>query len=60
MTLREILVAVPADGKGMLNVGADEEAKAKAEALRARVAGGESFEKLVAERPTRRRRPTAA
>lgn len=49
VTLREILVAVPADSKG-LNVGVDEAAKAKAEEIRERVTkGGESFEKLAAE-----------
>ena len=49
VTLREILVAVPTDSKG-LNVGVDEAAKAKAEALRERVTkGGESFEKLAGE-----------
>ena len=49
MMIREMLVAVPADAKGTLNVAKDDEAKAKAEALRARVAGGESFEKLAGE-----------
>lgn len=48
VTLRELLVAVPADPKG-INVGIEEEAKKKAEALRARVASGEAFEKVVAE-----------
>jgi peptidyl-prolyl cis-trans isomerase SurA len=49
VTLREILVAVPADSKG-LNVAADEAAKEKAEEIRKRVTtGGESFEKLAAE-----------
>ncbi len=46
--LREILVAVPSDGKSV-NVGLDEEARAKAEALRARILKGERFEKLAAE-----------
>jgi parvulin-like peptidyl-prolyl isomerase len=46
VTLREILVAVPNDGKA-LNVGRDEAAKAKAEQLRARAAGGENFMKLA-------------
>ncbi len=46
--LREILVAVPADARGV-NVAADETAKAKAEQIRARVTGGEAFEKIVAE-----------
>ena len=53
LMIREMLVAVPADPKGTLNVGKDDEAKAKAEALRARVAGGESFEKLAARRQRR-------
>ena len=50
MTLREILIAVPADSKG-LNVAADEAAKAKADEIRRRVTttGGESFEKVAAE-----------
>jgi len=48
VTLREILVAVPVDPKG-LNVAADEAAKDKAAAIRARAVGGESFEKLAAE-----------
>lgn len=50
MMIREMLVAVQADPKGMLNVGRDDDAKTKAEALRARVTtGGESFEKLASE-----------
>jgi peptidyl-prolyl cis-trans isomerase SurA len=49
VTLREILVAVPGDPK-VLNVAADEAAKAKADEIRTRVtAGGENFEKLAAE-----------
>ena len=48
ITLREILVSVPSDGK-VLNVGLDEEAKQKAEAIRARIVAGESFEKLAGE-----------
>jgi peptidyl-prolyl cis-trans isomerase SurA len=49
VTLREILVNVPGDGK-TLNVAADEAAKARAEEIRRRVtSGGESFEKLAAE-----------
>jgi parvulin-like peptidyl-prolyl isomerase len=49
ITLREILVAVPSDSKG-LNVGVDEAAKSHAEEIRERVTkGGESFEKLAAE-----------
>ncbi len=46
VTLREILVKVPTDGKN-INVGADEEAKAKAESIRERAVKGESFEKLA-------------
>jgi parvulin-like peptidyl-prolyl isomerase len=48
ITARELLVSVPADAKG-INVALDEEAKAKADRLRARALAGESFEKLVAE-----------
>jgi peptidyl-prolyl cis-trans isomerase SurA len=49
VTLREVLVSVAADAKG-LNVAADEAAKAKAEEIRKRVtSGGESFEKVAAE-----------
>jgi parvulin-like peptidyl-prolyl isomerase len=48
LTLRELLVAVPSDGK-TLNVGLDEEAKVKADAARARAVAGEAFEKLVGE-----------
>jgi parvulin-like peptidyl-prolyl isomerase len=48
ITLREVLVSVGLE-QGGLNVGKDEEAKAKAEQLRARAAKGESFEKLAAE-----------
>src|SRR5438874_738476 len=46
VTLREILVAVPTDPKG-INVGVDEAAKERAQQIRARVTtGGESFEKV--------------
>jgi peptidyl-prolyl cis-trans isomerase SurA len=48
VTLRELLVAVPSDGK-TVSVGLDEAAREKADALRARIVGGESFEKLAAE-----------
>ena len=54
VTLREILVAVPADPKGM-NVAQDDAAKAKADVIHARAVGpggagsGESFEKLAAD-----------
>jgi peptidyl-prolyl cis-trans isomerase SurA len=48
LTLREILVAVPASEKGV-NVAQDDEARAKAEELRKRLEGGEPFPKLAAE-----------
>lgn len=48
VTLREILVSIPSDPKG-INVAADEEATKKAEAIRARIIAGEPFEKLAAE-----------
>jgi peptidyl-prolyl cis-trans isomerase SurA len=49
VTLREILVAVPGDPK-VMNVAADEAAKAKAGEIRTRVTtGGENFEKLAGE-----------
>ena len=49
VTLREILVAVPADARGV-NVAAEEAAKARAEQLRTRVTtGGEPFEKVASE-----------
>jgi len=49
VTLREILIAVNADAKG-LNVATDEAANARAEEIRKRVtSGGESFEKVAAE-----------
>jgi len=48
VTLREILISVPdkapdASGQAGVNVGLDEEAKAKVEAIRARAAKGEDF-----------------
>ena len=46
--LREILVSVASDGKSV-NVGLDEEARARAEAVRARILKGESFEKVAAQ-----------
>jgi parvulin-like peptidyl-prolyl isomerase len=49
ITLREILVEIPALKAGQMNVAAEEEAKAKAEAIRARVVGGEDFAKVVGE-----------
>jgi peptidyl-prolyl cis-trans isomerase SurA len=48
VTIREILVRVVTDSKGV-NVGADEDAKAKAEAARKRVLAGEAFEQVAAE-----------
>jgi len=46
--LREILVAVPVDSRGV-NVGADEAARNKAEAARKRILDGETFEKVAAD-----------
>jgi parvulin-like peptidyl-prolyl isomerase len=46
--LREILVTVPTDTRGV-NVGADEAARDKAEAIRQRILGGEPFEKVAAD-----------
>lgn len=48
ITLREILVNVPGDGQN-INVGRDEEARAKIAAIRQRAINGESFEKLAAD-----------
>jgi peptidyl-prolyl cis-trans isomerase SurA len=48
VTLREILVAVPPDPKG-INVAKDDAAREKAEGIRARALAGESFEKLAAD-----------
>jgi parvulin-like peptidyl-prolyl isomerase len=52
VTLREILIDVPTTTQGGLagvNVAQDDEAKAKAEAVRARIASGEDFAKVAAE-----------
>jgi peptidyl-prolyl cis-trans isomerase SurA len=46
--LREVLVAVPADPRGV-NAAADEGAKRKAEEIRARISRGEAFEKVAAD-----------
>jgi peptidyl-prolyl cis-trans isomerase SurA len=48
ITLREIFVNVPTDGAN-LNVGVDEQAKARADDIRRRAQAGESFEKLAAD-----------
>ena len=48
ITLRELVINVPGDGK-TLNVAQDEEAKARCEQALARVKAGEPFEKVVAE-----------
>lgn len=47
-TLRELLVAVPSSPQGV-NVGADDDAKAKAEEIRARLVAGEPFPRLAAD-----------
>src|SRR3954464_3832765 len=46
--LREILVSVPSDARGV-NAAAEEAAKTKAEEIRRRAAGGEAFDKLAGE-----------
>src|SRR3954464_331643 len=46
--LREILINVPTDARG-INAAADDAAKAKAEDIRRRAAGGEAFDKLAGE-----------
>ncbi len=46
--LREILVSVPSDARG-LNVAQDEATEERANKIRERVVGGENFEKLVAD-----------
>jgi peptidyl-prolyl cis-trans isomerase SurA len=48
ITLREILIEVPASDRG-INVGLDEEAKAKAEDIRKRLLAGEPFPRLAAD-----------
>ena len=48
MTLREILIEVPASDRG-INVAQDDEARAKANEIRKRIAGGEPFPRLAAE-----------
>src|SRR5204862_1846531 len=49
VTLREILVAIPSDARG-INVAAEEAAKEKAEKVRTRVTtGGEPFDRVASE-----------
>lgn len=48
VTIREILIAVPKDEKGV-NVGLDDEAKEKAEAARQRILAGDAFEQVAAD-----------
>jgi peptidyl-prolyl cis-trans isomerase SurA len=48
VTLREIVISPTAEAKGV-SVAADEAARARADAVRARAAGGEEFEKLAAD-----------
>jgi peptidyl-prolyl cis-trans isomerase SurA len=48
VTLREILIAPPADARGV-NVAADEAARTRVDAIRARALAGEPFEKLAAD-----------
>ena len=48
VTLREITVAVTADPQG-INVGKDDDAKAKAEEVRGKIIAGEPFPRLAAD-----------
>ena len=48
VTLREITINVPTTAQGV-NVAQDEEARAKAEDVRAKIIGGESFARLAAD-----------
>jgi len=48
LTLRELLIEVPVSDRG-INVGQDDEAKAKAEDLRQRLLAGEPFARLAAD-----------
>src|SRR3982750_3311411 len=52
VTLREIAIEIPTTSKGGqagINVGQDDDAQKKAEAIRARIAAGEDFAKVAAE-----------
>jgi peptidyl-prolyl cis-trans isomerase SurA len=52
VTLREIAIEIPTASKGGqagINVGQDDDAQKKAEAIRARIAAGEDFAKVAAE-----------
>jgi peptidyl-prolyl cis-trans isomerase SurA len=48
VALREILITIPADAKG-INVAVDEETRERVEQIRKRIVAGESFEKLSSE-----------
>jgi peptidyl-prolyl cis-trans isomerase SurA len=48
VTLREIMVTVPTDARGV-NAGAIDDAKQKAESIRARIVKGEAFDKVASE-----------
>ena len=48
VTLREITINVPATAQGV-NVAQDDEAKAKAESVRAKIVAGEAFARLAAD-----------
>jgi peptidyl-prolyl cis-trans isomerase SurA len=48
ITLREILVSLPADAKGV-NVAQDDAARERAEQIRTRIVAGESFQKIAGE-----------
>jgi parvulin-like peptidyl-prolyl isomerase len=48
LTLRELLVAVPTSDRGV-NVGVEEEARAKAEDIRKRLLAGEPFARIAAD-----------
>src|SRR5258706_1884664 len=48
VTLREIMVTIPKDPRGV-NAGAVDDAKAKAEDIRARIVKGEAFDKIATQ-----------